>query len=110
MATSNLVNSLVILRDRQMMDDSEFLRLIYRFMGESVDVDEMLARGKEAGPASLPKVSPSSGPSEGSSPIISKPGQVNPAKPAKVPTLAANQMVNPETGEPKDPGAQAENQ
>ncbi len=57
MATTNLVNSLVVLSDRQMLDDSEFLRLIYRFMGESVDVDEMLARGKAAGPASpLPRL------------------------------------------------------
>ena len=54
MAASNLVNSLTILRDRQMLDDSEFLRLVYRFLGESVDVDEMLGRGRAAGAVDLP--------------------------------------------------------
>ena len=101
MATSNLVNSLTVLRDRQMMDDSEFLRLVYRFLGESIDVDEMLARGKAAGPAA------SSLPAPSSLPIVSKPSKANPAK---VPTLSAKQLIDPATGEPKDPGAQAENQ
>jgi hypothetical protein len=68
MATTNLVNSLVILRDRQMLDDSEFLRLIYRFMGESVDVDEMLARGKAAGPPLIP--SPVFGGGQGGGPSV----------------------------------------
>jgi hypothetical protein len=50
MAVSNIVNSLAVLRDRQMIDDSEFLRLAYRFAGETVEVDELLAAGRKAGP------------------------------------------------------------
>ncbi len=50
MATTNLTNTLITLRDRQLIDDGEFLRLVYRFAGEPIEVDEMLARGKAAGP------------------------------------------------------------
>jgi hypothetical protein len=81
MATSNLVNSLVVLRDRQMIDDSEFLRLVYRFAGEAVEVDAMLARGKAAGPANIPGPEGLGKPS-GSSPSVSK-------------------FIDPDTGEEK---------
>jgi len=37
------------LRDRGLIDDAELLRLIYKFAGESGDISELLARGKEAG-------------------------------------------------------------
>jgi hypothetical protein len=97
MATSNLVNSLVVLRDREMIDDSEFLRLVYRFAGESVDVDEMLARGKAAGPPKVPGVNP----------VVSK-VDTTPSPAIKTPAL--KDIVNVETGEPKDPGQNAENQ
>jgi hypothetical protein len=97
MATSNIVNSLVILRDRQMIDDSEFLRLVYRFASESVDVDEMLARGKEAGPPLVPKQA-------AAAPIV----DTTPSKQIKEPPV--KDLVDPETGEPKDPGQNAENQ
>jgi hypothetical protein len=99
MATSNLVNSLVVLRDRQMIDDSEFLRLVYRFASESVDVDAMLERGKAAGPSKLPVV-PTIVP--GSAAI-----DTTPSKQIKEPPV--KDLVNPETGEPKDPGSNAEN-
>lgn len=49
MAASNITPVLREARDRGLMDDAEFLRLLYRFCGESVDVEEMLARGKAAG-------------------------------------------------------------
>jgi hypothetical protein len=49
MAASNINNVLLDARDRGLIDDAEFLRLIYRFCGESVDVEEMLARGRAAG-------------------------------------------------------------
>jgi len=90
MATTNLVNSLTILRDRQMIDDSEFLRLVYRFAGETVDVDEMLARGKKAGPPLVPQTS-------GSSTIAdtNKPG-ANAANAGD-----ASKVIDPETGEEK---------
>jgi hypothetical protein len=106
MAASNLVNSLMILRDRQMMDDSEFLRLTYRFLGEAVDVDAMLARGKEAGPSLVPQASRQ--PAD----LVTKPDQAKPdqSKPNPAKSLPNNQLVDPTTGELKDPGAQAENQ
>ena len=49
MAASNIS---AVLRERarpRLIDDAEFLRLAYRFCGESVDVEEMLARGRAAG-------------------------------------------------------------
>ena len=46
MAASNIFNVLSGLRDRSLIDNSEFLRLIYRFCGESSDVEEMLAKAK----------------------------------------------------------------
>ena len=101
MAATNIVNSLVILRDRQMIDDSEFLRLVYRFAGETVEVDEMLARGKAAGPALVPQNN-----------LAPAPSDANPSAnpPAAKTTLPASKLVDPTTGEPKDPGAQAEQQ
>jgi hypothetical protein len=48
MAASNMIGVLKDLRDRKLIDDTEFLRLMYRFTGEAVDVEEMLARGKRA--------------------------------------------------------------
>jgi hypothetical protein len=101
MATSNLVNSLVVLRDRQMIDDSEFLRLVYRFAGESINVDEMLERGKKAGPSKVPAMV--SGSSAAAATADTTPT-------AKIKTPAVKDLVDPETGEPKDPGQNAENQ
>ncbi len=49
MAASNVHQALKDLRDRGLIDDAELLRLMYRFCGESVDVEEMLARGRQAG-------------------------------------------------------------
>jgi len=37
------------LRDRQLIDDAEFLRLVYRFTGETVNVSDLLARAKASG-------------------------------------------------------------
>lgn len=37
------------LRDRQVIDDAELLRMIYKFAGELVDVPELLAAGRAAG-------------------------------------------------------------
>ena len=49
MAASNMLTVLQDIRDRGMIDDAEMLRLVYRFCGESVDVEEMLKRGRAAG-------------------------------------------------------------
>ena len=51
MAANNILNVLSETRSRGLIDDAEFLRLVYRFSGEVVNVEEMLARGKAAGPA-----------------------------------------------------------
>lgn len=42
------------MRDRQLIDDAELLRMIYKFSGENVDVEEMLKRGAAAPPPVLP--------------------------------------------------------
>ena len=49
MAASNISQALNNLRDHALIDDAELLRLIYRFCGETVDVEEMLKRGRQAG-------------------------------------------------------------
>jgi len=54
LAASNISSVLQNARDRALIDDSEYLRLLYRFSGESVEVPEMLARGKAAGFPRLP--------------------------------------------------------
>jgi len=48
MAAGNISPALYTLRDRGLIDDAELLRLVYRFCGESVNVEEMLARGRQA--------------------------------------------------------------
>lgn len=50
MASSNMLPALRELRDRRLIDDAEMLRLAYRFCGETIDVEEMLARGRAAAP------------------------------------------------------------
>ncbi|NMC80536.1 MAG: hypothetical protein GYA59_14335, partial [Chloroflexi bacterium] len=50
-AAADMMPALANLRDRGLIDDAEFLRLLYRFAGESVDVAEMLTRGRAAPPA-----------------------------------------------------------
>jgi hypothetical protein len=49
MAASNISSVVHDARDRGLIDDAEYLRLIYRFCGESVNIEEMLERGKAAG-------------------------------------------------------------
>ena len=74
MAASNISPVLQNARDRGLIDDAELLRLLYRFCGESVDIEEMLARGRMA-PAT---------------PTVAAP--VHKAQPVK---------IDPETGEEK---------
>lgn len=50
-AASTAVSAFSSLRDRALIDDGELLRLAYRFAGEVVDVEAMLARGRRAGVA-----------------------------------------------------------
>lgn len=48
LSASNILPTLQELRDINLIDDAEMLRLAYRFCGERVDVEEMLARGRKA--------------------------------------------------------------
>jgi hypothetical protein len=105
MAVTNLVNTLTTLRDRQLIDDSEMLRLVYRFAGETVDVDEMLARGKAAGPALIPSPigrgnTPSGAPQEGGEGPSSVSGPPSASKKASI-AGDASKVIDPDTGEEK---------
>ncbi len=42
-----MIEVLANLRDRALVSNDEFLRVIYRFFGETVDADEMLKRAKK---------------------------------------------------------------
>ncbi len=77
MAASNITPSLGSLRAQGLLDDAELLRLFYRFCGESVDVEEMLARGKQAPPVTA---------------VLPKPANIHPLK------------IDPDTGEEKGGG------
>ena len=48
LAANNIFSAFSQARDRGLIDDAELLRLLYRFCGETMDVQEMLARGKTA--------------------------------------------------------------
>lgn len=60
LSASNILPTLQELRDRNLIDDAELLRLAYRFCGESVDVEEMLARGRKAPKTSSASRAPAS--------------------------------------------------
>lgn len=57
MAASNISQAVKDLRDRGLIDDAELLRLVYRFCGETVDIEELLKRGRAVGPNPLSKSS-----------------------------------------------------
>jgi hypothetical protein len=48
-AAGLMVSALTNLRDRQVIDDAELLRMIYKFAGEEISIEDMLKRGKKAG-------------------------------------------------------------
>lgn len=79
------------LRDRGLIDDEELLRLVYRFLGENVEVEEMLRKGKKA-PEPVLK-----GELE---PEVKTPTQAG-SHPAKRPIGDPDIEIDPETGEPK---------
>jgi hypothetical protein len=91
-ATTTAVAAFSTLRDRGLIDDSELLRIAYRFAGEVTDIEEMLKRGAAAPP---PK---------NLNPDASRPGWGASApsngKP-KVPGVKVKPVeVNPVSGEP----------
>jgi hypothetical protein len=109
---STATNALAQLRDRAIIDDAELLRMCYRFAGEVVDVEALLARGKKAGypsslvheaktgttaPSLLPKGEGGTGSSGKKTPL---------AAPAQTPGKPAGIKVNPESddlnGMPKE--------
>jgi hypothetical protein len=48
-AAGLMITAVANLRDRQVIDDQEMLRMVYRFADEDVMIDEMIARGRKAG-------------------------------------------------------------
>ena len=54
-AASTIVGSFINLRDRGLIDDQELMRIAYRFAGEVVDVEDMLARGARAPEPKIPE-------------------------------------------------------
>ncbi|NPV55230.1 MAG: hypothetical protein HPY76_00955 [Anaerolineae bacterium] len=57
-AAADMAPVLCMLRDRCLIDDEEFLRLLYRFSGEALDPAEMLARAAAPPTPATPAVSP----------------------------------------------------
>ena len=53
LASNYMIHVLSDLRDRNMITNAEMLRLIYRFMGETVDAEELLKQAAEQGPQGL---------------------------------------------------------
>jgi len=67
-AASTVVSAFQSFRDRGLIDDLELMRLAYRFLGEVVDLESLIAAGKRAGPVmdKNPKPEPGSGAGSGS--------------------------------------------
>lgn len=83
-ASSTITGVFLELRQRGLVDDSELLRICYRFAGEVVDIEEMLKRGAaaEKAPGYTGKISTGE-----------KPATTTVGRPA-------NLKINPLTGEP----------
>ena len=80
LAANNIFSAFSQVRDRGLIDDAELLRMLYRFAGETVDVEDMLLRGKEAGPV------------EDLNPLAAA------AKKTGLPNQAGDATKNPDTG------------
>ncbi len=79
-AAATIVNAFQELRDRGLIDDNEFLRMVYKFAGEVVDVGDLLREGQSAPPVSVK----------------------NPAGPGRSPKSASPRVkIDPITGEVK---------
>jgi hypothetical protein len=77
-AASVIVASMTTMRDRGLIDDMELLRIVYRFAGEVIDLEDVLKRGQAA-----PKTAP-------------------PGKPAGEASITNERVkVDPFSGEPK---------
>jgi hypothetical protein len=49
-AASTVIGAFSLLRDRQLIDDAELMRIAYRFAGEVVDIEDLMRRGTAAPP------------------------------------------------------------
>jgi hypothetical protein len=123
MAASNIQAVLSDLRDRNLIDNAEYLRMVYRFCGEYIDIPEMMNRAKEEGPQVVNVLLPQSGlvpdPGGGTAWPESASGMPSTAR-AKPPAVAPNQddvrkrykpagkndLIDPETGEEKPPSGE----
>ncbi len=47
-AATTIVNAFKVLRDRGLIDDNELMRMVYKFAGEVVDVEDLMREGKAA--------------------------------------------------------------
>jgi hypothetical protein len=88
-ASSMIVAAFQSLRDRGLIDDAELLRIVYRFSGEVVDVEDMLERGAKAPP---PKIAGKEIEPEKNPPLNRPPGAGGQTPSVK---------VDPISGEPK---------
>jgi hypothetical protein len=88
-ASSMVVAAFQSLRDRGLIDDAELLRIVYRFSGEVVDIEDMLERGEKAPPPKLPAAPGATG----NVPGITRP----PGAGGQTPGV----KVDPISGEPK---------
>jgi hypothetical protein len=106
MAGSNIIHVLEILRNRNLIDNEELLRMVYRFVGEYVDVTEMLRRAQAEGAQPIPGVdAPArSAPSPGEPHPPGKPGRIDrPNTPTTPFNPAGNARdIDTDTGEPKE--------
>jgi hypothetical protein len=94
-AMSTAGNALAMLRDRAVIDDAELLRMVYRFAGEAVDVEAILARGRREGFPKLPEQQ-AQAPAQPAEPDKAKREQPGAAA-AATPGKPAGVKVNPET-------------
>jgi hypothetical protein len=103
MAASNIQAVLSDLRDRGMIDNAEYLRMVYRFCGEYVDVPEMMARAKAEGPQTINILRPQSIPSDAPAGTATPAGSQRPDTNAKKVNPAGRASdIDPETGELKE--------
>ena len=87
LAANNILSAFSQARDRQLIDDAELLRLLYRFAGETMDIEDMLLRGKAAPPTDFgtkPKTQDQTGSATG-----------------KIITDTGAKYINKDTGETK---------
>jgi len=105
-ATSNIMNAVTQLRDRRIIDDAEMLRMAYRFAMEPVEIEDMIERGRQAGPPLGQPAGSAAPPSPNATP--EPPDQDAGGKPRpgekpgqRKPTSGASLPVNPETGDEK---------